>query len=53
MPELRATPGSNDPTQSGRLLSGALLPSNPTLLEWTQIDRPRVPESSVAIVSVE
>ena len=25
--------------------------SNPTYLEWTQIDRPRVPEFSVAIVS--
>ena len=44
---------SQRPTLSGMLLWGSLLSSNPAWLEWTQIDRPRVPELSAAIVSDE
>ena len=43
----------NGPTLSGRLLWGTLVSTNLTWLEWTQIDRPRVPEFSVSIESVE
>ena len=53
MPRLRITPVPNGPTLSGRLLWDRLLSSNPPLLQWTQIDRPRVPEFSVSIESVE
>ena len=49
----RATPVPNGPTLSGRRLWGTLLSSNPNSLEWTQIDRPRVPQVCVSIVSVE
>ena len=48
----RASRVPNGPTLSDSLLWGTLLSGNPNSLEWTQIDRPRVPEFSVAIVSV-
>ena len=43
----------NDPTLSGRLLWDTLLSGNPNSLEWTQIDRPRVPQAFVSIESAE
>ena len=49
----RASRVPNGPTLSGRLLWDTLLSGNPNSLEWTQIDRPRVPQVCVSIVSVE
>ena len=46
VPRLRATPFPTAPPSP----AGTLLSSN---LEWTQTDRPRVPESSVSIEAVE
>ena len=48
-----AKPVPNGLTLSGRPLGAILLSSNRTSLEWLQIDSPRVPAFSVAIVSGE
>ena len=50
---LRASRVPNGPTLSGRLLWGTLLSGNPNSLEWTQINRPRVPQVFMSIESVE
>ena len=49
----RASRVPNGPTLSDSLLWGTLLSGNPNSLEWTQIDRPRVPQVFVSIESVE
>ena len=49
----RASPVPDGPTLSSRLLRGTLLSGNLNSLEWTQIDRPRVPQVFVSIESVE
>ena len=50
---LRATLVRSGLTLSIRLLWDTLLSGIPTWLEWPQVDRPRVPEFFVSIVSVE